>query len=176
MKRLLSVLLVTFGLFAYVANVSAFGPPPSWELTQGAAGVCSGDDISLPGVEVNVPAPMFASEQGVLSAPGFPNLGSTTDTNFQGVGTFGFTVFTDPYTLPANTPLTLSVTTYALPNFTGGIAFVSTMTWDCTTGQVISIVNQGPVAAPTLSQWGMIIFVVLSGLGAVYFLRRRKIA
>jgi hypothetical protein len=27
---------------------------------------------------------------------------------------------------------------------------------------------------PTLTQWGMIIFVVLAGLGAVYFMRRQK--
>jgi hypothetical protein len=29
---------------------------------------------------------------------------------------------------------------------------------------------------PTLTQWGMIIFVVLTGLGAVYYLRRQKTA
>jgi hypothetical protein len=34
---------------------------------------------------------------------------------------------------------------------------------------------QGPTPAtiPTMTQWGMIIFVVLAGVGAVYFMRRK---
>ena len=31
----------------------------------------------------------------------------------------------------------------------------------------------GPGEIPTMTEWGMIIFAVLSGLGAVYYLRRR---
>ncbi len=142
-KMLAAVILVlVLGLSAFA--VFALGPAPSWQLTTAPAGVCTDDDISIPGVDINVPAPMFASEQGTLSAPGFPNLGYTQDSNFQGVGTFGFTVFTDPFVLPANTPLTLSVTTYAGPNYTGGAVYVSTMTWDCTTGAVSSLVNSVP--------------------------------
>jgi hypothetical protein len=30
------------------------------------------------------------------------------------------------------------------------------------------------VAIPTLTEWGMIIFIILAGLGAVYYLKRRK--
>jgi hypothetical protein len=29
-------------------------------------------------------------------------------------------------------------------------------------------------AVPTMTQWGMIIFVTLAGLGAIYFIRRNK--
>jgi len=37
------------------------------------------------------------------------------------------------------------------------------------------IINQGDnPSIPTLTQWGMIIFIVLAGLGAVYYLRRQK--
>ena len=134
------ILVLALSAFA----VFALGPAPSWQLTAAPAGVCTDDDIFIPGVEINVPAPMFASESGTLSAPGFPGLGYTQDTNFQGVGTFGFTVFTDPFVLPANTPLTLSITTYAGPNYTGGAVYVSTMTWDCTTGVISSLVNGIP--------------------------------
>ena len=31
-----------------------------------------------------------------------------------------------------------------------------------------------PTSVPTLSEWGMIIFMVLMGLGSIYYLRRRR--
>lgn len=143
-RRIIFLFLVIVISLLGAVTAFALGPAPSWQLNLAPAGVCSDDDVFIPGVEINVPAPMFASEQGTYSAPGFPNLGYTQDTNFQGVGTFGFTVFTDPYVLPANTPVTLSVTTFYGPNYTGGVAYVSTMTWDCTTGVIISLENGIP--------------------------------
>jgi hypothetical protein len=119
--------------------------PPYWMLTQGAAGTCVDDDVFMAGVFINVPAPLSASERGVLSAPGFPNLGFTQDSNFQGVGTFGFTVFTDAYVLPAGTPLTLTVRTFDQPNFAGALAYLSSVTWDCTTGAIVSIYAGSPL-------------------------------
>ncbi|MBL8147007.1 MAG: hypothetical protein JNL34_11540 [Anaerolineae bacterium] len=148
--RKISLLIAVFVLLLAAAGVLALGPSPSWQLTQGAPASCSASSaLVMPGVEINV-APGPASEQGVLSAPGNPNLGVTHDTSFSGVGTFGFTVFlTGPYSLPANTPLTLSVTTYHGPNYTGGVAYVSTATWDCTTGTLISLVSGVPAAPVT---------------------------
>lgn len=144
MNRKIASSLVALLLLSSALVVFAYGPAPSWQLVQAPAGVCSDDDVFIPAVEINVPAPMFASEKGTYSAPGFPNLGYTQDSNFQGVGAFGFTVFTDPYVLPANTQVTLSVTTYKGPNYTGGVAYISTMTWDCTTGVIASLVNTVP--------------------------------
>lgn len=145
-----SLLAVFLVLLIGAAGIMALGPNPSWQLTQGAAASCSAaSTLFMPGVEINV-APGPASEQGVLSAPGNPNLGYTQDTSFSGVGTFGFTVFLNaPYSLPANTPLTLSVTTYNGPNYTGGVAYVSTATWDCTTGALISLVSGVPAVPDT---------------------------
>jgi hypothetical protein len=34
----------------------------------------------------------------------------------------------------------------------------------------------GPVAIPTMTEWGMIILIGLLGIGAVYYLRRRRSA
>jgi hypothetical protein len=34
--------------------------------------------------------------------------------------------------------------------------------------------QQQPLAIPTFSEWGMIILMVLSGVGSVYYLRRQK--
>jgi hypothetical protein len=31
-----------------------------------------------------------------------------------------------------------------------------------------------PVSIPTITEWGMIIFMVLAGLGAVYYLRKQR--
>ncbi|MCU0599425.1 MAG: IPTL-CTERM sorting domain-containing protein [Desulfobacterales bacterium] len=149
----------------------AMGPAPSWRLNQGVAGICSSTSgFFLPGVEINVPDEP-ASEKGVLSAPGYPNLGFTQDSSFTGVGTFSFYVFVStPYSLPPNTPLTLRVTTYNGPNFTGGVAYVSTITWDCTTGELISR------KVPTLNEWGMIIMSLLMAGSAIWMIRRRQIA
>jgi hypothetical protein len=32
------------------------------------------------------------------------------------------------------------------------------------------------VSVPTMNEWGIIIFMVLAGLGAIYFIRRQKTA
>lgn len=174
MQRLfLAVMVLLAATLGAGTAVAQYGPSPSWVLTQGVAGSCAGDDISLGGVYVNVLSP--ASENGVLSAPGFPNLGYTSDTSFTGVGVFGFTAFTAPYSLPANTPLTLSVTTYRMPSFLGGVAYVSYITWDCTTGQVIAMGGEAfGLVIPTLSPAGLMTLTLL--LAAVAFLvhRRRK--
>ena len=34
--------------------------------------------------------------------------------------------------------------------------------------------GRGNSAIPTLTEWGMLIFVLLAGLGAVYFMRRQS--
>ena len=38
------------------------------------------------------------------------------------------------------------------------------------------VCDNGPAtqAVPSMTQWGMIIFVTLAGLGAIYFIRRNK--
>jgi hypothetical protein len=171
MKRLMVPFVLICGLLV-PAVLLALGPAPSWVLTQGAANSCSGTDIFLPGVQINAPSP--ASERGTLTAPGQSNLGFTTDTNFTGVGTFGFTVFTGgPYTVPPNTWLTLSVTTFNGPNFTGGPAYISEITWNCTTGAVIP--NPNGVAVPALSE-AMLAALALAfaALGAVLLYRKRS--
>lgn len=164
-------LAVSFGLFAAPAWAQ-LGPAPSWRLTQGLAGSCSSTSgLSMPGVYINAPAP--ASEQGTLSAPGFPSLGFTLDDSFTGVGLYGFFVFlSDPYNLPPHTPLTLSVTTYNQPNLAGGVAYVSTITWNCTTGVLL---NGGPAEpVPSLGHAALaLLMLTLLGLGARTAARRR---
>lgn len=139
MKKYVLTTFLLVSLSVTVLAALALGPAPSWELNQGAANSCTvSSGFSLPGVQINVPG-AEASEQGVLSAPGHASLGETHDGAFAGVGTFSFFVFVStPYSLPANTPLTLAVTTYNSAGYTGGVSYVSTITWDCTTGAVIA--------------------------------------
>ncbi|MBL8145215.1 MAG: hypothetical protein JNL34_02415 [Anaerolineae bacterium] len=143
-----SLLLVLVALLVVAGAALAQGPVPSWFLTQGAPNTCSSTSgFSLNGVEVNIPSGQ-ASESGVLSAPGNPSLGFTNDDAYgPNVGTLGgfFVFVSPPYSLPANTPLTLSVTTFFGTNQTGGVSYVSTITWDCTTG--VLIVVAPPAAA-----------------------------
>jgi len=136
---LLLTVLALSGAPSY-QRAEAASVDPSWEIVSGPPGVCSGTNITLPGVIVL--ATSNASEQGTLTAPGFGQIGYTQDSNFVGSGTFGFTVFTGgAYSVPANTPLTLTVTTYSGPNYTGEVSFISSLTWDCTSGATISRFN-----------------------------------
>jgi hypothetical protein len=36
------------------------------------------------------------------------------------------------------------------------------------------VLVSAPITVPTMSEWGMIVFMVLAGLGAVYYLRRQR--
>jgi hypothetical protein len=170
--RLLEALCVLLAAIA-VPAAAQYGPAPSWVLTAGAADTCSsqGGFSLMNSVYVNNPNP--ASELGVLSAPGNPNLGFTQDSSYSGVLVLGgFFVFVNvPYSLPANTPLTLEVTTYNQPNQQGGVSFVSTITWDCTTGELVT--ETSVLEIPTLSGSGLAAFALMIVAFAVLLLRRR---
>ena len=177
MKRAVTFVLACL-CFASTSALAQFGPVPSWRLTQGSAGVCTDDDVSVPGVYINAPAPGFYSEQGVYSAPGFPSLGLTTDSSFQGVGLFNFVVFTDPYVLPDNTPVTLIVRTFRGPNFTGGVAYESFVTWNCTTGAVLDIGERtfaaSVVPVPTLGHAALALLILAMLLAGARSASRRR--
>ncbi len=135
-KHFISLLVLVVIFLVSLSPAVAYGPSPSWELTQGAANSCvSSSGFGIPNVQINALTP--ASEHGVLSYSGGA-LGETHDMNFTGVITTTFFVFvTTPYSLPANTQLTLTVTTYNAPLYAGGVAYVSTITWNCTTGELV---------------------------------------
>lgn len=42
------------------------------------------------------------------------------------------------------------------------------------TGAQFAAAPAAPVAVPTMTEWGMIIFMLLAGLGSIYYLRRRR--
>lgn len=120
---------------------------PSWEILEGEPNSCSLSSGGF-GITAAVNNPASASEQGQFVVPGYGQVGETHDTNFAGIlPSISFFVFVStPYSVPAHTPVTLTVTTYNLPNYAGGVSYVSTMTWDCTTG--LEVAPPAPVTVP----------------------------
>jgi hypothetical protein len=70
---------------------------------------------------------------------------------------------TTPYTVaPSANPITFTLTSLAGNGLLQHVDY--TQQGMC----------QGLVSVPTMNEWGMIIFMALAGLGAVYYLRRQK--
>jgi len=80
------------------------------------------------------------------------------------------------YSVADGTPITVTIATFNGQDGTGGISYVSTVVFACDTGNVISLQSglPPPTSVPTMTEWGMIIFVVLAGFGSIYYLRRQK--
>lgn len=140
MKRLSFIsLIIVFGLALALVGartpdrVESASVQPSWEILEGEPNSCTISSNFT--IQVYINNPSAASEQGQLTVPGYGQVGNTVDSVFAGIGVFNFTIFNStPYSVPAHTPITLTVTTYNQPNFLGGVSYVDTMTWDCTTG------------------------------------------
>lgn len=90
-----------------------------------------------------------------------------------------------PYNVGGGTLVTITITSFFGPAQSGGTSYISTIVTECDnyTNNVITnvIINNAigspgtPTAgAPTMNEWGMIIFMVLAGLGAIYFIRRKR--
>ena len=80
------------------------------------------------------------------------------------------------YTMPGVTFGTALVGTASVP--TASFTIIDNGTGD-DDGTVGIIVDQGglgdpPVAIPTMTEWGMIIFMVFAGAGSCYYLRRKR--
>lgn len=181
MKQQRAMQWLTAAMLAMTVEAQAMGPAPSWELiTPPVGNSCDRTSGNLTlSVDINAPNP--ASEQGVLSAPGNPNLGITEDSTVTGVfSAQSFTVFhsSPGAALAPNTPLTLRVVTYNGPNFTGGAAYESILTWNCTTGAIISSSNRVISIShnvPTLSPLVLALLGLgVAGLGAASLSRRAR--
>jgi hypothetical protein len=66
------------------------------------------------------------------------------------------------HTAPLSNPITIQLISPAGNEYSKQIAYQTTGT--C----------QGLSSIPTMNEWGMIIFMLLAGVGAVYYLRRQK--
>jgi hypothetical protein len=107
-----------------------------------------------------------------------------------GVGNIAGSYAEYVFTLTLATPVTLNSGTYwvEIYNETTSTFYWETGTLDATHGISQGAQNNGTwyscpdlaieitssTSIPTMNQWGMIIFMVLAGLGAAYYLRRQK--
>jgi hypothetical protein len=78
--------------------------------------------------------------------------------------------------LAPNTPITISIATYTGPNLTGTVTFTSTITFNCTTGQVSQLGRAPPLltAVPALDSTGLALLVMLVGLAGAAASRVRR--
>jgi hypothetical protein len=78
--------------------------------------------------------------------------------------------------LAPNTPITVSIATYTGPNLTGAVTFTSTITFNCTTGQIARLARAPPLltAVPALDTTGLALLAMLIGLAGVAALRFRR--
>lgn len=94
------------------------------------------------------------------SASGGENNGPASGPNTYGLGASALTV-------AAGTPLTATIRTYYAPNGGGGLAYTSAITWNCTTGAVLGIVNNS-TTIPALSPVALALLgLALGGAGFV---------
>jgi hypothetical protein len=78
--------------------------------------------------------------------------------------------------LAPNTPITVTITTYTGPNLTGTATFTSSITFDCTTGQIKQLGRAPPLltAIPALDSTGLALLAMLVGLAGAAGLRVRR--
>jgi len=148
----------------------------------GLAGTCGGAAFDVNTI-INVGGQASADVR--LSAPDVGVVEQFTDETGKNIGPYAadFPTFHIPAFgggLAPNTHITLTITTYSGPSLTGSISFVSTIVFDCTTGEVIQAPNAGPSPSIPSLEPGAIaaLIAALALLGAARLLRpaRRRVS
>lgn len=179
---------VTTGIAASAGTASATvghsgkagNSPPSIQLLAqqpNLAGTCGGNAFDV-ATFINVTAQ--ASADVKVSAPGVGTIEEFTDETGKNIGPYNdyyptFQILAFGGGLPPNTLLTIAVTTYSGPNLSGLATFVSTLTFNCTTG-VVALAQQPSSSAdvPALSSLGLAATSTLVLLIGAILLRGRR--
>lgn len=139
-------------------------------------GTCGGSAFTV-NTFINVTTQ--SSADVVVSAPGVGIIEEFTDATGKNIGPYNaaystFEILAFGGGLAPNTQVTITITTYAGPNLTGSPTFVSSLAFNCTTGQVLSTQPSPPLAlpAPTLSLPGLAAMAVLLLAVGALVLRR----
>jgi len=146
------------------------------------AGRCNGSAFDL-NTFINTTAQTSASVR--LSSPDLnPSLlEQFTDNTGANVGVFNdnypnFHILAFGGGLAPNTLITISIATYTGPNLTGTVTFTSTLSFNCTTGQIARLARAPPLITPVpvLDGTGLAVLIMLLGLVAAATLRVRRAA
>jgi hypothetical protein len=138
----------------------------------GLAGACGGSAFTV-STFINVTAQ--ASADVKVSAPGVGTIEEFTDETGKNIGPYDaaypmFQILAFGGGLAPNTPMTITITTYAGPNLSGATTFVSVLEFNCTTGQVLATQPlpplEGAIAVPTLSPLALAATALLVLIGA----------
>jgi hypothetical protein len=138
------------------------------------AGTCSGGAFNV-NTFINVTG--VASADVTVTAPGVGTIEEFTDETGTNLGAYNAVYPTfqiKPFGggLPPNTKITITITTYSGPNRTGSVSFISTIVFDCTTGEVL---RAGPLnleSIPTLSTVALVAMATLLALLGAAMMRR----
>ncbi len=145
MKRIALLILI---LLVSVSVVFALGPENSVQLTGGVANSCSrtaGAILNFP--SLNHVVMNVGSNMATMTVNGTVYATYAENHTFASMTTLYGLPVTTTFNFPANTVFTVNVTTYNEFDQAGGVSYSSTMTYDCTTGAALSIVNVAGGAA-----------------------------
>ncbi len=145
------------------------------------AGTCGGSTFDL-STFINVDAQ--ASADVKLSVVGAGTIEQFTDETGTNIGPFtgtysGFHILSFGGGLPPNTPIQLRITTYSGHALSGTATYVSTLTFNCTTGVILNLSANAPDGqppVPTLSDAALIAMTALLAFLGAMKLRKRKVA
>jgi hypothetical protein len=144
------------------------------------AGRCNGSAFDL-NTFINTTAQTSASVTVSSTAINPSLLEQFTDNTGGNVGVFNadypnFHILGFGGGLAPNTPITVSIATYTGPNLTGALTFTSTITFNCTTGQVARLAFAPPIPTdvPALDSAGLALLATLLGLAGAAALRVRQ--
>lgn len=182
MRYSLRALAVTVGLGAALLGAPAWAQP-SIIITGAATSLQNTCTSSGADVEVDVIAnePAGYSDNFTITAPGFAGFTWTGENGpFSGSSPYGFeTPSVWGIDVAADTLVAGSIIVYDKPDLGGTAVFKSVITWNCTTGAVVSIVNTdltgSAVSVPALRPWVLALLAcLLLGAGMVVVSRRLR--
>ena len=164
---------------AVAQGVHALSKPPAIVLSNqqsSLAGTCGGSAFDVNTI-INVEPAASADVQ--VTAPSVGLIEEFTDNTGNNLGSFrgrfpNFHIKPFGGGLPPNTPITITITTYTDANLTGSVNWVSSLTFDCTTGRVLRAPARNVSGVPSLSPVALAATAGLLVVFGAISLRRAK--